>query len=372
MAGWGKDGRDRKRERRFEEQRTIGLLNAVVALAVGAVAYTDWKVVANVSLGYLYVLPIALSGLINPLPFTVALAVVCMVLTDIFGPTAESLHLRIAHNVIGVAGFLVVGFLVTLIAKQRDRLAAEVRRQRDAYERDLVLAAQVQRRVLPLPQTLSGFELAAVMHPARLLGGDYYDFFEISEDVVDVVVADVSGKGAAASLLMPSLALALRTRARELSGPAAIVKDLDESLKQITNAATFVTIFYARLHATSQTLEYASGGHNPPLLLRGKTGASWLLEEAGPIVGILPDAQFSNTVVPLERGDVLTLFTDGVTEQENERGEEFSMERLRSVVLSKEKESASAAVAGIADAVSAYAGAQEQADDLTVLVVKVL
>ena len=85
------------------------------------------------------------------------------------------------------------------------------------------------------------------MHPA-LLGGDYYDFFEISEDVVDVVIADVSGKGAAASLLMPSLALAIRSRARELSGPAAIVKDLDESLKQITNTATFVTIFYARLH----------------------------------------------------------------------------------------------------------------------------
>jgi sigma-B regulation protein RsbU (phosphoserine phosphatase) len=150
------------------------------------------------------------------------------------------------------------------------------------------------------------------------------------------------------------------------------VKDLDESLKQITNSATFVTIFYARLHATSQTLEYASGGHNPPLLVRTKTGAFWWLEESGPIVGILPDAQFSNTVVPLERGDILTLFTDGVTEQENEHGEEFSMARLRSLVLSKEEEPASAAVAGIADAVSAYAGTQEQADDLTVVVVKVL
>jgi sigma-B regulation protein RsbU (phosphoserine phosphatase) len=147
------------------------------------------------SLGYLYVLPIALSGLINPLPVTVALAVVCTVLQDVFGPQAESLQLRIAHNVVGLAGFLVVGFLVTLIARQRDRLAAQVRRQRDAYERDLVLAAQVQRRVLPPPPTLPGFELAAVMHPARLLGGDYYDFFDISKDVVDVVVADVSGKG---------------------------------------------------------------------------------------------------------------------------------------------------------------------------------
>ena len=124
MAWWGKDGRDRKRERLVEEHRTIGLLNAVLALAVASVAYTDWKVVANVSLGYLYVLPISLSGLINPLPFTVVLAVVCTVLTDLFGPTAESLHLRVIHNVIGLAGFLIVGFLVTLIARQRDRLAA--------------------------------------------------------------------------------------------------------------------------------------------------------------------------------------------------------------------------------------------------------
>lgn len=372
MAGWGKKGRDRARERWREEHRTIGLLNAVVALAVCAVAYTDWVVVANVSLGYLYVLPIALSGLINPLQVTVGLGVGCAVLTDIFGPPADSLQLRFAHNVIGLAGFLVVGFLVTLIAKQRDRLAAEVRRQRDAYERDLTLAAQVQRRVLPPPPKLPGFELAAAMHPARLLGGDYYDFFEISEDVVDVVIADVSGKGAAASLLMPSLALALRTRARELSGPAAIVKDLDDSLKQITNSATFVTIFYARLYAASKSLVYASGGHNPPLLVRAKTGASWLLEEAGPIVGILPGAAFSNTVVALERGDILTLFTDGVTEQENESGEEFSMERLRAIVLRTEGEPASAAVSDIADAVSAYAGATEQADDLTVVVVKVL
>jgi serine phosphatase RsbU (regulator of sigma subunit) len=368
MAAWGKARRDQ----RFEEQRAMGLLNAMVALAVAAVAYTDWKVVANISLGYLYVFPIALSGLTNPLSFTAVLAVICMVLQDVFGPPADSLKLRIIHNVVGVAGFLIVGFLVTLIARQRDRLAAEVRAQRDAYERDLILASQVQRRVLPAPPTLAGFEFAATMHPARLLGGDYYDFFQISEDVVDVVIADVSGKGAAAALLMPSLALAIRTRARELSGPAAIVKDLDEALKQITNSATFATIFYARVHAASRTLEYTSGGHNPPLFVRRRTGACWLLEEAGPIVGILPDAQFSNAVVPLEQGDILTLFTDGVTEQENDQGEEFSMDRLREAVLHTEGEPASVVVADIAEAVSAYAGRREQADDLTVVVVKVL
>src|ERR1700749_3098292 len=268
MAWWGNDKRDQEREERLEEQRTIGLLNALVVLAVAAVGYTDWVVVANVSLGYLYVLPIALSGLINPLPFTVVLAVVCTLLTDVFGPPPELLHLRVAHNVVGLAGFLVVAFLVTLIARQRDRLAAEVRRQRDAYERDLILAGQGQGRVLPVPPTIPGFELSAVMHPARLLGGDYYDFFQISEDVVDVVIADVSGHGAAASLLMPSLAVALRLRAHELDGPAEIIKDLDQVFRQVTNSATFVTMFYARFNQASKTLHYANGGHNPPLLIR--------------------------------------------------------------------------------------------------------
>jgi sigma-B regulation protein RsbU (phosphoserine phosphatase) len=356
----------------IEEHRTAGLLNIVVVLAIASVAYTDWKVVANVSLGYLYVLPIALSALVNPLILTATVAVLCTVLQDIFGPAPDSNHLRIVHVSISLAGFLIVGFLVTLIAKQRDRLATEVRRQRDEYERDLVLASHVQQRVLPKPLFLPTLEVAASMRTARLLGGDYYDFFQITDDVVDVVIADVSGKGAAASLLMPSLAVALHLRARELSGPAAIIKDLDDVLKQITNSATFVTIFYARINSTSRTLEYASGGHNPPLLVRSHSGKTLLLEEAGPVIGILPDAQFSNTVLALERGDILTLFTDGVTEQENERGEEFSTGRLQELVLNHESEPATALVAHIAEAVSIYAQGMEQADDLTVVAVKVL
>jgi sigma-B regulation protein RsbU (phosphoserine phosphatase) len=172
---------------------------------------------------------------------------------------------------------------------------------------------------------------------------------------------------------MPSLAVALRLRARELEGPAAIIKDLDQALRQITNSATFVTMFYARFKQSSRTLEYANGGHNPPLLVRSRAGQALELEAGGgPIVGILQDAQFSNTVVALDQGDILTLFTDGVTEQENETGDEFSIRRLEEVVLSKEAEPASALVGHITEAVSTFAGKQAQADDLTVVVVKIL
>jgi serine phosphatase RsbU (regulator of sigma subunit) len=361
-----------KQHVRVEENKVTGLLSVIVAFAVAAVAYTDWFVVANISMGYLYVLPIALCALINPLPMTIALIVLCTALTDLFGPRAETPHLRFFHVAIDVAAFLIVGFLVTLIAKQRDRLAAEVRQQRDDYERDLLLASQVQRQVLPAPPTVPGLQLAGAMQAARLLGGDYYDFFQIAEDTVDVIIADVSGKGAAASLLMPSLAVALRLRARELSGPAAIIKDLDTVLKQITNTATFVTIFYARFHPTARTLQYCCGGHNPPLLIRPATGESILLEESGPIVGILPETEFSNTLVTLQQGDILTFYTDGVTEQENEQADQFSITRLKEVVLANETQPASTLVTTISDAVSTYAGTTDQSDDLTVVVVKIL
>src|SRR5262249_38285050 len=160
--------------------------------------------------------------------------------------------------------------------------------------------------------------------------------FPVSEDVVDVVIADVSGKGAAAALLMPSLAVALRLRAKELSGPAAIMKDLDGVLKQVTKPSTFVTMFYARMNHKERRLEYACGGHNPPLLVRPRTGESWMLEASGPIVGIIPDAEYANIIVELERGDVLTLYTDGVSEQENLAEEQFTVDRLKGVVMKDE------------------------------------
>src|SRR5437899_9792887 len=229
-----KDGKGARLKAEQVMNRTMGMFNLVVAMAMGAVAYTDWKVEADVSLGYLYVLPMSLSGTVNPLPVTIGLAILCTVLQDVLGPRRETMSLHVVENLLSLVGFLVVGFLVSMIARQRGELEDEVQRQRDEYERDLTLAAQVQLQVLPKPVTMPGVELAATMHPARLLGGDYYDFFPISDDVVDVVIADVSGKGAAAALLMPSLAVALRLRAKELSGPAAIIKALDGVLEQVT------------------------------------------------------------------------------------------------------------------------------------------
>jgi serine phosphatase RsbU (regulator of sigma subunit) len=367
-----KNSQDYKRNLLLAENRATGLLNLIIVVAIGAIAYTDKIVVEDDSLGYLYLLPIALSGLVNRLPVTIAIALLCAFLQEIFGPPTDTLHVRVVRNVISLTGYLIVSFFVTRIATQRGKMAAEIRQQRDDYERDLTLASQVQRQVLPKPPIVPGIELAAAMQTARLLGGDYYDFFQISDNIVDIVIADVSGKGAAASLLMPSLAVVLRLRARELSGPAAIIKDLDGVLKQITGPANFVTVFYARVNPSLRTLQYANGGHNPPLLVRTRTQTTLLLEESGPIVGILPDAQFSDTVVKLESGDILTLYTDGVTEQENENEDQFSIDRLKNLILSKETDSAATLVSDVTEAVSTFAGTKEQEDDLTLVVAKIL
>ena len=133
-----------------------------------------------------------------------------------------------------------------------------------------------------------------------------------------------------------------------------------------------MTIFYARLNPALRTLQYACGGHNPPLLVRPKTGQSLLFGQAGPIVGILPDAQFADTVVTLEPGDILTLFTDGVTEQENENDEQFSLDRLKHLIVSKESNPAPQLVADVTEAVSTFAGTKEQEDDLTIVIAKIL
>src|SRR6202035_1111990 len=123
----GKQKRDEEKKRvEVEEIRITGMLNFVVVLAIAAVAYTDWIVVPNISLGYLYVLPIALSALINPLPLTIAIAVVCTVLQDLFAGLPDTVQVRVVRDAIALAGFLVVSLLVTLIAKQRSRLVAEV------------------------------------------------------------------------------------------------------------------------------------------------------------------------------------------------------------------------------------------------------
>jgi sigma-B regulation protein RsbU (phosphoserine phosphatase) len=185
------------------------------------------------------------------------------------------------------------------------------------------------------------------------------------------VIADVSGKGVAAALLMPSLAVALRLRARELEGPAQIIADLNEVLLEITSSSTFVTMFYARFNRSRRTLQYANAGHNPPLFLQAGSCELQQLDKAGgPVLGLLSNAEYTETSITLGERDVLTLFTDGVTEQENQCGQEFSVERLKQVIC-RERTGYAAQIANyIADAVTRFTGSTEKNDDSTIVVLK--
>src|SRR5580704_7668590 len=145
------NSQDYNRDLLLAENRATGLLNLIIVVAIGAIAYTDKIVVEDDSLGYLYLLPIALSGLVNRLPVTIAIVLFCAFLQDLFGPPTDTVHVRVLRGVITLAGYLIVSFFVTRIATQRGKMAADIRQQRDDYERDLTLASQVQRQVLPNP-----------------------------------------------------------------------------------------------------------------------------------------------------------------------------------------------------------------------------
>src|ERR1700723_3084451 len=126
---WLKDRNSAKYKRQLltEENRATGLLNLILAASIAAIAYTDWIVVENDSLGYLYVLPVALSGLVNRLPITIGLSLFCASLQDLFGPPEDTVHIRVVRGFISLSGYLIIGFLVTAVARQRAALAAEIR-----------------------------------------------------------------------------------------------------------------------------------------------------------------------------------------------------------------------------------------------------
>src|SRR5258708_5380711 len=169
----------------------------VVALAIGCVAYADSRV-EDVSLGYLYILPLSFSAILLSKRLTYAIVVVCILFHDLFGPPIHHMAARILHNFTALVGFAFVVAILRWFVAQRNALDELTRHQRDELLKEVELAAEVQRLFLPRsdPET-EGFEISGAMHPARGVGGDYYDFLPRPDGRMRLVIADVSGKGGA-------------------------------------------------------------------------------------------------------------------------------------------------------------------------------
>lgn len=236
-------------------------------------------------------------------------------------------------------------------------------------DEELRTASSIQRRLLPpAPQEVPGYTFVGTNQPSRTVSGDYYDFLVRPDGRIYFVIADVSGKGVPAGLMMAGLQVAFRIFAKNNPDPATLVTQLNESLRETLPRSKFVTLFLGRLDTATGIVEFVNAGHTPPLWVR-RGGAEELL--AGDVLlGVVESATYSNRTLQLEPGDALVLFTDGVTEAENSSGAELGAATLASALAATWSKNAGAVAAAISETVIAHAGDTETLDDdVTVVVV---
>ena len=201
--------------------------------------------------------------------------------------------------------------------------------ERRRLEEELELSAIVQRALLPqISPEIPGVELAAFTRPAAIVGGDYFDFFNFRDGTHGLVIADIPGHGVSAGMLMSSLQTAIRTMAPETDSPSEILERINRFYIHNINFTTFVTVFLARFDPLTHTLTYSSAGHNPPAIVHRRTGEVTWLKPNAPAIGLSEEFHSRSEFVTLEHGDILFLYTDGVTEAFNPTFEQFGSQRL--------------------------------------------
>ncbi|HJQ25549.1 MAG TPA: SpoIIE family protein phosphatase [Blastocatellia bacterium] len=275
--------------------------------------------------------------------------------------------------------------------------------EEERLRHELEIATAVQRRLFPAaPPDLGSLDLAGICHPARGVGGDYYDFLLLDGDRVGIAVADVAGKGISAALLMSTVQASLRSQAPQVNGRLTdLVSAMNRLLHFSTDAASYATFFYAQYDPSRQLLTYVNAGHNPPLLVRAATvskahGATASrathggkpeptataddeqrvvniseLTCGGPIIGAFENCRYEQEAITLQSGDILIAYTDGLSEAFNAAGEEFGEARLREIASTSAHLSAQELTDRIVSRVHEWSGETPQYDDLTLVVMKV-
>jgi sigma-B regulation protein RsbU (phosphoserine phosphatase) len=244
-------------------------------------------------------------------------------------------------------------------------------RLRQRLEHEIAIASEVQQQLFPksLP-VLPGLGLAAVCRPARVVSGDYYDFIRLGPTSVGIAVADISGKGIFAALLMASLQAALRSRAT-LDGngdTSKLVSELNDYLFKNTSDDRYATFFYATYDSETQTLTYTNAGHLAPFWVTD--GRVQHLEQGGTVIGLFENATFTQVTLPVSPGTILVSFSDGVTEAVNAYGEEFGLKHLEEELLLHLDLPADQLLQSLLAAVGSWAGTSEQSDDMTIVVAR--
>jgi len=242
--------------------------------------------------------------------------------------------------------------------------------EKEKMEKELSLAAQIQTDFLPkATPEFKGFDISGYMTPCYQVGGDYYDYMPIGTDRLGITIADVSGKGVSASLLMASLRASLHSEVHLNYDMEKMTAKLNDFIHKSSSINSFITFFFCELNMKSGQLKFINAGHNPPIVL-DKKGKINRMESSGLCLGMFPDVKYKAQTVVLHPGDITLLFTDGITESRNKENKEFEEEKLVKFLKKKSKLSAPELIEGIQKEVETFTVDTEQMDDQTVVVIK--
>jgi serine phosphatase RsbU (regulator of sigma subunit) len=296
-------------------------------------------------------------------------------------PRDSSVELTRPYSFVFWSGFLVlVAFIfgaMYFFVVQRDkayRLLGEEKAKSERLlrriENDLEQAAKIQKDLLPKENPrLEGFDVSGLNVPCYEVGGDYYDFVPIDADRLGVVIADVSGKGISASLLMASLRAALLAEVHPRYEIVRMAIRLNEFVFKSSGLSSFITFFYGEIDRRSGEMRYVNAGHNPPFVLEAG-GRLSALESSGFPLGMFPQTTYETRAVKLGAGDLAVLFTDGIPEGRNGQGEDFSEARLKDLVLNCRDLSAAQLCRKIVEDYQAFTTGTEPCDDVTLIIIK--
>jgi len=262
---------------------------------------------------------------------------------------------------------------LSLISIQNSNLFQEFL-DKQKIENELKIAREIQLALLPskIPD-VNGYEVSGLNYPAFQVGGDYYDVIKLTENKTAIVIADVSGKGTPASLLMANIQSAvhsyLKLYEEETFNIAKVTEKINELIYENTSADKFITFFWGLLDSGSNTFEYINAGHNPPFLL--KENRLIKLTEGGFIIGIIDTGiNYEIGKIQLEENDVIVFYTDGVTEAVNLTGEEYGDDRLETVIRKNKDKSSEEILDLIKDSILEFTKDTKQYDDITLIVLK--
>lgn len=252
-----------------------------------------------------------------------------------------------------------------------------VAKEKERLESELAIAREVQNQLFPkdVPFTKS-LELKGVCKPARMVSGDYYDFIALGDDALAFAIGDVAGKGISAALLMATIQSTMRTQLSAPNGNGAprhystaqMVSTLNRQLYATTAPEKYATFYFALYDEHRGTLTYTNAGHLAPILMHA--GSVTTLDSTGTVVGAFPSARYGEKTVPLDHGDILVAYTDGIVEPENAYGEMFGEERLQDLVNKYALADSSEMIARTMEAVVQWTGSSELQDDMTMVVAR--